>query len=122
MLAGCADQGVGTSKSSVVVTKTRALSQEEQKIIQDSVRGGLKDPDSAQFKMPPINEDGAPDIYCGQVNAKNSYGGYAGYVPFMSTVTRNGGKVTWSSTMLPDSSQFGGVVMQGMCSQKGYSL
>lgn len=41
-----------------------------------SVKSSLKDPDSAQFQ----NVKG----YCGEVNAKNSYGGYTGFKRFIS--------------------------------------
>ena len=46
----------------------------------------LKDPDSAQFRdvftSPVLNKDGAPLAICGEVNAKNSYGGYTGFQKF----------------------------------------
>lgn len=41
-----------------------------------AVKNSLKDPDSAQFQ----NVKG----YCGEVNAKNGYGGYTGYKRFIS--------------------------------------
>lgn len=40
----------------------------------------LKDPESVQFRG--ISRTPAGDI-CGEYNAKNSYGGYAGFEPFM---------------------------------------
>ncbi len=47
----------------------------------------LKDPMSAQFtnlREVPLGED---MILCGEVNAKNSYGGYGGFRSFMSSKT-----------------------------------
>ena len=41
-----------------------------------AVKNNLKDPESAQFK----DVDG----YCGEVNVKNSYGGYTGFKRFIS--------------------------------------
>jgi hypothetical protein len=38
----------------------------------------LKDPESAQFRD--LKQYG--DLICGEVNAKNSYGGYVGFEPF----------------------------------------
>jgi hypothetical protein len=43
----------------------------------------LKDPDSAEFNSRDgeaysLNEDGSPYAVCGEVNAKNSFGGYTG--------------------------------------------
>lgn len=43
----------------------------------DAVRARLKDPDSAQFR----NQAG----WCGEVNAKNSLGGYVGYRRFIAS-------------------------------------
>ncbi|MGN6057373.1 MAG: hypothetical protein ACTHOI_02165 [Sphingomicrobium sp.] len=40
-----------------------------------AVKANLNDPDSAKFRD--IKKTG-PDSYCGWVNAKNGYGGYAG--------------------------------------------
>lgn len=122
LLTGCTSVSSLPNEKRVVVTKTRALSPDEQKVIQDSVKEHLKDPMSAVFKMPPINEDGAPEIYCGKVNAKNSYGGYVGDTTFMATVSRNEGVVISSFAMMPDSAQYGDIVLLGMCAQKGYLL
>lgn len=40
------------------------------------VKAELKDPDSAQFRGVKEYEKG---VFCGWVNAKNSFGGYAGF-------------------------------------------
>lgn len=42
----------------------------------------LKDPDSAVFKD--VWHVGGGRALCGQVNAKNSYGGYSGFRPFVA--------------------------------------
>lgn len=67
-------------------------------IIESQVRSRLKDPQSAQFTWPNEFVAGqhqpimAKPIYgwvtCGTVNARNSYGGYAGPQAFL-VVTRN---------------------------------
>lgn len=46
----------------------------------------LKDPDSAKFRDVRLKAyfDGA--VVCGQVNAKNSYGGYAGFKSFVAGI------------------------------------
>lgn len=46
------------------------------------VKNQLKDADSAKFRWPAPRAFG---LYCGWVNAKNSYGGYTGFEPFMVT-------------------------------------
>jgi hypothetical protein len=53
---------------------------------QDAVRATLKDPDSAQFRKTYLSkiESGGSAI-CGEVNSKNSYGGYAGFQRFISS-------------------------------------
>lgn len=42
----------------------------------------FKDPDSAQFRNIVIRDSGKRRAVCGEVNAKNSYGGYVGYRAF----------------------------------------
>src|SRR4051812_42797430 len=51
---------------------------------QEAMRKRLRDPSSAQFETVYITETG---VVCGFVNAKNSYGGYAGKTPFVSLNT-----------------------------------
>ena len=53
---------------------------------EQSVRQSLKDPDSAEFSdvqvKGVVSDDLAVAVVCGQVNAKNSFGGYVGYRRF----------------------------------------
>ena len=44
------------------------------------VKAKLKDPDSAQFR----NLQYTPPFVCGEVNAKNSFGGYNGFERFIT--------------------------------------
>jgi hypothetical protein len=46
------------------------------------VASGLKDPDSAQFRNIFVRQGKTKRAICGEVNAKNSYGGYIGYRTF----------------------------------------
>ncbi|QEY64962.1 hypothetical protein FXN65_23945 [Metapseudomonas lalkuanensis] len=48
--------------------------------VEDLVRENLKDPTSAQFKEIRKSKDGT--YFCGEVNAKNSMGGYTGFTGF----------------------------------------
>lgn len=52
---------------------------------QDAVEAKLKDPDSAQFRNVYFHkgQDGIP-VTCGEVNSKNSLGGYSGFQHFIS--------------------------------------
>jgi hypothetical protein len=58
---------------------------------QEAVERKLKDPSSAQFRhmffhMAKLNGKDAP-ISCGEVNSKNSFGGYNGYQRYISAGT-----------------------------------
>jgi hypothetical protein len=59
------------------------LSTAQLETVQESVRNDLKDPDSARFggTVAGTSSQGKVTV-CGWVNAKNSYGGYAGKQPF----------------------------------------
>ena len=56
--------------------------------IKAAVEDKLKDPDSAQYKWRPWN---GSETYCGSVNAKNSYGGYIGFTPFLALLDNRKG-------------------------------
>ena len=70
----------------------------------DMLKVNLKDPDSVQLKdtayYNPIvhfkktGEIGRAPMYvlCGEINAKNSFGGYVGFKPFIVHYTTNGGE------------------------------
>ncbi|MEG3116853.1 copper resistance protein NlpE N-terminal domain-containing protein [Salinicola sp. 4072] len=70
---------------------------------QASLKYNLKDPESAQFRDMEINRgqsDGKKQLYtCGEMNAKNSYGGYNGFKPFIAIP---GGQVLISDEDLPE--------------------
>ena len=46
---------------------------------QELVRGRLKDGKSAEFRNQYVSRAGGAPIVCGEVNAKNSFGAYAGF-------------------------------------------
>jgi len=68
---------------------------EVEKLGKSAVLAKLKDPDSAQFRNIKVNLDvpipsaaargATEDAVCGEVNSKNSFGGYGGYSPFIWT-------------------------------------
>lgn len=60
---------------------------------QEEVRSRLRDPGSAQFQNVRIGslrsvEGGLIRSVCGEVNAKNGFGGYVGFRPFATVVER----------------------------------
>jgi hypothetical protein len=61
----------------------------------------LKDPDSAKFKNLSISKK-YPWIICGEVNAKNSYGGYVGYERFIAFLDRDSKSTVANVTTDPD--------------------
>ena len=69
------------------------LSSEYQHRIAAEVSDKLKDGESARFRWPDIGRD--PTVYCGWVNAKNSYGGYTGFELFFALLALDvSGKIT----------------------------
>lgn len=58
-------------------------------LAQKEVAADTKDPDSAKFRyLRFVQRDDMPDgavsgLVCGQINAKNGFGAYAGFSPFM---------------------------------------
>lgn len=52
---------------------------------QDTVKQKLKDPRSAQFRNVFFSQKGGVPVACGEVNSKNSLGGYGGYQRFIGT-------------------------------------
>jgi hypothetical protein len=70
----------------VDAAQPRDLLEGERSIVEEVIRGLLKDPASAQFKWRKTTDGGE---YCGAVNAKNSFGGYDGFKSFLIPVRRN---------------------------------
>jgi len=66
------------------------------RVARDNVNARLKDSDSAQFRNQFIGKAGTP---CGEVNAKNSFGGYTGYKRFVAS---GGGLAVLEDDMAPD--------------------
>mgnify|MGYP001041100252 CR=1 FL=1 len=87
--------------------------------IQAAVRDTLKDPVSAKFKRDAIQPaDLAGDgLYYGCVNAKNSYGGYVGFRPFLAFVAKD---KTWQAVVAQDDTMSAVFHKSGV--EKGYDL
>lgn len=90
-------------------------SRDLQAAIKESVGKQLADPFSAQYDWQPVKDD---MLYCGWVNAKNSFGAYTGYQPFMVlyfTGNKSGKAKVVDASMTP-------TVVSKMCLDKGYRL
>lgn len=97
----------------------RALTKEERIAIERSVKERLKDPDSAKFKHYKfIKNQDSVHVYCGMVNAKNSYGGYVGLRPFQSMIAVDTRGVLVAYTLPLDTPE----VIYQLCVEKGYFL
>ncbi|MCT9843747.1 hypothetical protein N7563_06685 [Leclercia adecarboxylata ATCC 23216 = NBRC 102595] len=77
------------SKDVAADWKYRPLTKAEISAIEFAVKEQLKDPESARFKHSRYVSNGK-GAYCGLVNSKNSYGGYAGNTPFIVMLINNG--------------------------------
>lgn len=88
--------------------------------IAKAVKDQLKDPDSARFRWPAVQEWG---LYCGWVNAKNSYGGYAGFEPFM-VIGGVGSGPKADGSFLVSAVEIGGGdgIVEKMCSEHGFDM
>ena len=82
-LAGC-------SPGQPMISAPITLSASETGMAEQAIAGRLRDPGSAQFREITgyALEDGSR-IICGEVNARNGFGGYAGFSPFYVRI-RNG--------------------------------
>lgn len=101
---------------------TRELTKLEKAAVETGVRKKLKDPESARFKWPPAVI--GQETYCGFVNAKNSYGGYAGFVPFYIAIFDDRGKPYAALSMLAtdDPEDTNTAVVAQMCATAGFDL
>lgn len=101
----------------------RQLTAQERALIQNTVVSELTDPDSAQFKMLPLAI--ASDQYCALVNAKNRFGGYVGFRPFIIYVEKDDrGEVVSVNRLSIDSgrSAFASRFTRTACEAEGYNL
>lgn len=57
---------------------------EVKSLVEQSVRGVLKDPDSAEFRGFFPGQSNGNAIGCGEVNSKNTFGGYTGFKRYVS--------------------------------------
>lgn len=103
-----------------VAAPPRNLAPVEKAAIKAAVEEKLKDPFSAQFKWGQWNGSA---YYCGTVNAKNSFGGYIGFVPFLALVAFAEGKVAGPPFIMladADPNSVDSRVVREQCAKGGY--
>lgn len=105
--------------------QARQLSEQEIKAVEATVREGLKDPYSADFKHGDFPETEKNSLYCGLVNAKNSYGAYTGYQLFSVMLAKNNAgeeKAISTDINFADDKPLDQVVISASCSGAGYPV
>ena len=119
-LAAIAAVALCSTAASALPSKPLTVAHKKQ--IAAAVTEKLKDPDSAKFRWPAVQEWG---LYCGWVNAKNSYGGYTGFKPFMITGGVGGGPKSDGSFLIMSTDLGDGddaSVVETMCRRHGFDL
>ena len=92
----------------------RELSPKEKGVIEQATKQQLKDPDSAKFYWQDYK---GGDVYCAHVNAKNSYGGFAGKALLLVGVkTDSKGNITSADVSIRSDN-----MMDKICTKRGYS-
>jgi hypothetical protein len=71
---------------------------------EDAVREKLRDPSSAQFRNVRLNSLSSSEV-CGEVNAKNAFGGYIGFVRFAAEADGSKMRVMFDDGTLDKPSQ-----------------
>src|SRR5215211_5246452 len=78
-LSACAGSGA-------TVTQPTTLTAAQRSTVEQFVRSVLKDPESARFGDIRAGSAAEGITICGQVNAKNSFGGYTGMTTFFGVL------------------------------------
>lgn len=94
----------------------RDLSPKEKGIIEKAAKQQLKDPDSAKLYWQDYKEG---STYCAHINAKNSYGGYAGKALFIASVKKNTSGQIISAEGIIHSGEMQ-KMMSSVCTDAGY--
>lgn len=96
LLGGCAvdsyeriqANAIAITKDYADATKKKLASSSEADVIEaakQTLANTLKDPLSAQFRNVRLVDYAGGKVVCGEVNAKNSYGGYVGFKRFVAS-------------------------------------
>lgn len=120
MVSGCSQHDINAMAvkanmpATLHVESSVALSPAEHKAIEEAVRKALKDPTSATFgnKIAGRNAQGKV-LFCGLVNARNSFGGYAGMQPYLGEFGPSGATATLNASP---------AIRYEMCRQQGLEI
>jgi hypothetical protein len=101
--------------------KPHKLTQVEQKIVKFAVAMQLKDPGSPVFgnMAASVSDVGVVQV-CGTVNAKNSYGAYAGLAPYLGVlVTSGAGNRVFAVSAIGDGGDNSALAVITICQARG---
>lgn len=105
--------------TATAATAAPDLTAAEKEAISKAFSGILLDDTTARWRwLPPA--EGNVITYCGFVNAKNSYGAYTGFRPFMVALVRRTAMASLPTIGAPGSDDE--VITIRMCSTRGYDL
>lgn len=103
--------------ATVTSVNARELTAKEKDIITAKVKAQLKDPDSAKIEWQDYKGGSG---YCAHVNAKNSYGGYAGKALIIASVKKDeSGKIISADAWVHSDDME--ELMKPICTKEGYS-
>lgn len=98
LLVGCGTTNEWKPPPPVPVEKNQpySMSKAEITLVETTLRDRMKDPNSTQFRKigAVVKSDGTIRV-CGEVNSKNSFGGYNGFSPFAGDLSNNGFRVVF---------------------------
>lgn len=101
-LAGCVAPGEEWAPEAPPLGRTASITDAQMKAIRETVAYDMKDPDSVQFRnMAATRSPSGVTYVCGEVNARNGFGGYVGFSPFYGMFKPNGAK--FNIVMMPGS-------------------
>jgi len=98
-----------------IAAQTSSPSTNEKRIIEGLIKYDLKDPGSAKFRYLPYRRAESGHVYCGYVNAKNSFGGYTGFRMFHVTFIYSKAKLVTGVAFVDDGKGY----IQQMCLEDG---
>jgi hypothetical protein len=99
----------------LLLAATLAFTPPQQEAIKSAVGKALKDPFTAQYEWP---EPKSATVYCGWVNARNGFGAYDGFRPFM--VLYYIGKQSKALTVVQ--TEMSPPIVGQMCAESGYRM
>jgi hypothetical protein len=108
-----------------ITVQARTLTDVERKAVEATVKENLKDPDSAKFYHGNFPYPEKTAVYCGYVNAKNSYGGYSGKQLFSNFVAVNKNGVVVAPSLdysLSSGEPLGQEIISSNCAGAGYDI